>query len=237
MIAPVVVTLVALSPAEVAATFAQAAAQDALRVSLFASLAATAAACILGVPAAFALQHAPAGLRNAALCALALPLAFPPVASGIMLLETVGTRTPLGAALAAHGLRFVDSAAGVALAEFFVAGSFVVITAAAAFASVDRIYEEAARILGARPPTIFFRIALPLAAPGILAGALLAWMRAIGEYGATSIVAYHPASLPIALYVALSAQGIRPALALAYGFVVLALLVLALQWALRRRIV
>src|SRR6185503_10719948 len=67
---------------------------------------------------------------------LALPLAFPPVASGIILLQTVGTRTPLGAALAQHGIVFVDSIWGVALAEFFVAGSFVVITAAAAFGSL-----------------------------------------------------------------------------------------------------
>jgi molybdate/tungstate transport system permease protein len=168
---------------------------------------------------------------------LALPLAFPPVASGIMLLQTVGTRTPLGAALASHGIVFVDSLWGVALAEFFVAGSFVVLTAAAAFGSLNTLYEDSARTLGAGTWRVFFRIALPLAAPNVLAGIVLAWMRAIGEYGATSILAYHPTALPVQLYVALSAQGVGASLALTYGFVVLAALVVGVQWALRRRVV
>lgn len=139
--------------------------------------------------------------------------------------------------MAAHGIVFVDSLWGVALAEFFVAGSFVAITASAAFAALDPIYEDSARTLGARPGTVFLRVALPLAAPNVLAGILLAWLRAIGEYGATSIVAYHPTALPVALYVALSAAGVGPALALTYGFVVLAIVVVGVQWALRRRVI
>jgi ABC-type sulfate transport system permease component len=154
-----------------------------------------------------------------------------------MLLQTIGTRTPLGSLLAAHGFTFVDSIWGVALAQLFVAGSFVVITATAAFGSIDPAYEESARTLGAGPAALFFKIALPLAAPNVLAGMMLAWMRAIGEYGATSIVAYHPTSLPVELYVALSAQGVGASLALTYGFVVLAAVVVTVQWALRRRVV
>jgi ABC-type sulfate transport system permease component len=77
---------------------------------------------------------------------------------------------------------------------------------------------------------------LPLAAPGISAGVLLAWLRALGEYGATSVVAYHPTSLPVELYVALSADGITRALALAEVFFVLTALAVALTWLLRRRL-
>jgi ABC-type sulfate transport system permease component len=66
---------------------------------------------------------------------------------------------------------------------------------------------------------------------------VLAWMRAIGEYGATSILSYHPTSLPVQLYVALSAKGVGESLALTYGFVVLAAIVIAVQWGLRRRVV
>jgi molybdate/tungstate transport system permease protein len=237
MLGPVIAMLAAVRPAEVTQAFAAPPAQDALRVSLIASTLAVAVASLLGVPGGYALSHAPRSLRAAALALLALPLAFPPVASGIMLLQTVGTRTPLGSWLAAHGIVFVDSIWGVALAEFFVAGSFVVITAAAAFASLDVSYEESARTLGAGASALFFRIALPLAAPNVLAGMVLAWMRAIGEYGATSIVAYHPTSLPVQLYVALSAQGVGASLALSYGFVVLAAIVVTVQWALRRRVV
>lgn len=237
MIGPVVAMIAQIPPSGVIAAFSEASAQDALRVSLVASSLAVAVATFLGVPGGYALAHARAPIRAAALALLALPLAFPPVASGIMLLQTVGSHTPLGAWLAQHGVTFVDSLSGVALAEFFVAGSFVAITSTAAFGSLSVAYEDAARTLGAGPGAVFFKIALPLAAPNVLAGVMLAWMRALGEYGATSIVAYHPTSLPVQLYVELSASGVEPALALSYGFVVLAALVISLQWALRRRVV
>jgi molybdate/tungstate transport system permease protein len=237
MLGPVVAMLAAVPPATVVRSFSEPVAQDAVRVSLIASSIAVAVASVLGVPAGYALAHARRGVRGLVLSLLALPLAFPPVASGIILLQTVGTRTPLGAALARHGIIFVDSLWGVALAEFFVAGSFVAITAAAAFGSLHPAYEESAQTLGAGAAARFLRIALPLAAPNVLAGMVLAWMRAIGEYGATSILAYHPTSLPVELYVALSAQGVGASLSLTYGFVVLAAIVIAVQWALRRRVV
>ena len=237
MLGPVVAMFAAVRPGDVIGAFAQPQARDALVVSLIASSIAVAVATVLGVPAGYALAHSGGGLRAGALALLALPLAFPPVASGIMLLQTVGSHTPLGAFLAAHGMPFVDSLPGVALAEFFVAGSFVAIVATAAFATLDPIYEESARTLGAGPLRVFVSIALPLAAPNVLAGIVLAWMRAIGEYGATSIVAYHPTALPVQLYVTLSSQGVGAALALSYGFVVLAAVAIALQWALRRRVV
>lgn len=237
MAGPVIAMIVAVRPADVMAAFSAASARDALGVSLLASTIAVGVATFLGVPAGYALAHCGRSVRAIALALLALPLAFPPVASGIMLLQTVGTRTPLGAFLAAHGLVFVDSLWGVALAEFFVAGSFVAIVATAAFTTIDPIYEESALSLGASSSSVFFRVSLPLAAPAILAGIVLAWMRAIGEYGATSIVAYHPTALPVQLYVTLSAQGVAAALALSYGFVVLAAAVIAAQWALRQRVV
>ena len=130
-----------------------------------------------------------------------------------------------------------DSLLGVGVAEFFVSGSFVAIAATAAFGTIDPIYGDAARTLGASEWRIFSRIALPAAAGSIGAGIAFAWLRAIGEYGATSIVAFHPTSLPVALYVALSASGVREALALCYGFVVLAAIVLAAAWILRRGVV
>lgn len=237
MLGPVLAMLLTVSPGAVVRSFSLPVTQDAVRVSLIASSIAVAAASLLGVPAGYALANTRRGLRGLLLSLLALPLAFPPVASGIILLQAVGTRTFAGAALARHGIVFVDSLWGVALAEFFVAGSFVAITAAAAFGSLDPAYEESAQTLGAGPAARFLRIALPLAAPNVLAGMVLACMRAIGEYGATSIVAYHPTSLPVQLYVALSAQGVDAALSLTYGFVVLAVVVVAVQWALRRRVV
>lgn len=233
---PVVAVLASMSPLEAASAFAGEA-RDAVRVSLIASLGATALATVLGVPAGYYLAHAAPRLRAAALFGLALPLAFPPVASGLMLIYAVGPNSPAGALLGALGLRFVDSLPGVAAAEFFVSGSLVALAACAGFAALDPLYADAARTLGAGEWRIFARVALPAALPGIGAGIAFAWLRAAGEYGATSIVAYHPASLPVALYVTLSAEGVRQALALCYGFVVLTAAVLAAAWVLRRGVV
>jgi ABC-type sulfate transport system permease component len=237
MIWPTLALLARVSPSAAAGVFAASSVRDAVGVSFSASLSAVLIATVLGVPAAYELARWPDGARGIALFVLALPLAFPPVASGIILLNVVGLHTLVGSWLSTHGISLLDSFGGVVLAEFFVSGSFVVITACAAFRALDPMYEEAAATLGATRSQSFLRIALPLAAPNILAGILLAWLRAIGEYGATSIVAYHPTSLPIALYVTLSAQGLGPALALSYGFVVLAALVIAVQWAVRRHVV
>ena len=234
---PVIAVLLTVSPPDALAAFGEPGAREALRVSLVSSTAATLVATFLGVPCGYALARLRTRVAAPLVFALALPLAFPPVASGIMLLHVFGTRAALGGWLAAHGLGVVDSLAGVALAEFFVSGSFVALAATAAFRAVNPIYEDAARTLGASENRIFWSVALPAAASNVAAGVAFAWLRAIGEYGATSVVAYHPTSLPVALYVSLSASGVRPALALTYGFVVLASIVVALAWILRRRVV
>lgn len=237
VLAPVAVMFATVSPGEVGARLAEGPTRSAALVSLGASALAVLIASVLGIPAGYELSRRGERVRALMLFVLALPLAFPPVASGILLLNVFGARAPVGAWLDAHGLPIVDSFAGVTVAEFFVSASFVVLTSCAAFRALDPSYEESAATLGAPPLRTFFRVALPLAAPNVAAGVLLAWLRAIGEYGATSIVAYHPASLPVALYVTLSAEGIGPALALSYGFVLLAALVVGVQWALRRHVV
>lgn len=234
--APIAAVLASMSPREALLTFSRVGG-DALRVSLIASAGATFGATVLGVPAGYALARQPVRVRGMAIFLLALPLAFPPVASGLMLIYALGTNSPAGAWLAAHGFMVPDSLLGVAVAEFFVSGSFVAIAATAAFGTLDPIYADAARTLGASEWRIFTRIALPAAAGSIGAGIAFAWLRAIGEYGATSIVAFHPASLPVALYITLSASGVREALALCYGFVLLAAIVLAAAWVLRRGVV
>ena len=222
---PIIAVLVSVPPDEVVRTFGSSASMEAVRISLLSSLGATAVATILGVPAGYWFARLPPRLRAPLLFALALPLAFPPVASGIVLLSVLrGTPLP-------------DTIFGVAAAEFFVAGSFVAVSSAAAFSMQDSIYGDAARTLGVSEWRIFRSIALPAAAGNVGAGIAFTWLRAIGEYGATSIVAYHPTSLPVALYVALSASGVGSALALSYGFIVLAAVVLAVAWILRARVV
>ncbi len=222
---PILALVATVSPHDLAAAFAAPSALDAVRVSVLASSASTALAALLGVPGGYWLARLPRRASAPVLFVLTLPLAFPPIASGILLLSVLRF-TPLP-----------DSLAGVAAAEFFVSGSFVALASAAAFGALDPVREDAARTLGLSEWRIFRSVALPAAAGNVAAGIVFAWLRAIGEYGATSIVAYHPTALPVALYVALSASGVRAALALTYGFVLLAVAVLAAQWVFRRRVV
>jgi ABC-type sulfate transport system permease component len=218
MLAPLANLVASVPPATAAAALSDPDTLEAIRTSLGASLASVAIAALLGVPGGYALSRQAPHVRGLCVLLLAVPLALPPVAAGIALLALAGLHGPVGAILAARGATLVDSFAGVVLAEFFVSAPIVAIAATAAFAGVDPLLEDAARTLGAGAFRVLWRVALPEAWPPIAAGMLLAWLRGLGEYGATSILAYHPTSLPIALVVALSADGVPHAMALAEAF-------------------
>ncbi len=157
-----------------------------------------------------------------------LPLALPPLASGVLLLFLVGYATPIGRLT---GGALTDSFTGIVLAEVFVAAPFLIIAARSAFAAMDPGLEGVAATLGRDPLYVFFHVSMPIARPAILSGLLLAWLRAFGEFGATVMVAYHPYSLPVYTYVAFGSQGLPamlpvlvPTLALAVAIMVLSTL-------------
>ena len=166
---------------------------------------ATAIIAGLGIPLAFALARARGPLAAVAGLAVQLPLAIPPVMSGIVLVYVVGPYTTIGRLF---GGRLTGTLAGIVLAQTFVSAPFLVIAARSSFAVLDPALDELAATLGHRPLSRFFRVALPLAAPGIGAGLLLTWLRAFGEYGATVVLAYHPYSLPVFTYIQFSGAGI-----------------------------
>jgi molybdate transport system permease protein len=120
---------------------------------------------------------------------VALPLVLPPVATGFLLLRLVGRRGPLGRALDGLGLDVVFTWRGVVLAMAVMSFPLLVRGARVAFAEVDPRLEQMARTLGAGRSRVFLTVTLPLAARGILGGTLLAFARAIGEFGATIVVA------------------------------------------------
>lgn len=233
--APVATLVASVTPATAFAVLADPPIAHAAIVSLAAALIAVGCALVLGVPTGYLVARSPGRRRALLVLVFALPLAFPPVAAGVMILAVVGNRQPVGSWLVAHGLPVVDTLTGIVCAEFFSCAPFVVIASAAAFGEIDPRLEEAARTLGAGPVGVFARVALPLAIRGIAAGALLAFLRALGEYGSTAVVAYHPTSLPIALYVALSTDGLGRALAIAYVFGALAACVIVAQTLVRRQ--
>ncbi|MEJ0002722.1 MAG: ATP-binding cassette domain-containing protein [Pararobbsia sp.] len=164
-----------------------------------------------------------------------LPLALPPLVAGVLLLFLFGPYTLLGRWAVAAGLPLTDSFAGVVCAEVFVAAPFLIVAARSAFVSVDRELEHVAATLGHRPAARFFKVSLPLAWPTILAGLLLAWLRAIGEFGATVMVAYHPYSLPVFTFVSFGSQGLSAMLPILLPTLLSALVVVAAATVLRRR--
>ena len=158
----------------------------ALRLSLETSLGALAVSVALGVPLAWVLaRHRFAG-RSLVRALVTLPMVLPPVVGGIALLYAFGRRGFAGGLLYdLTGWRFVFNTSGAIMAEAFVAMPFLIVTAEAAFRSMDRRAEEAAATLGASPSYRFRRVTLPAVAPALVAGAALTWARALGEFGAT----------------------------------------------------
>jgi molybdate transport system permease protein len=184
----------------------------ALATSLLAASVATVVDGVLGIPLALWLATTRSRLRHLVTGAVLLPLAVPPVVGGLELILLTGPNGWVGSGLARLGLDPLDTVAGTILAQMLVAAPFVVIAARAAFAAVDPSMLEAARSLGAGPLAAFRRVLLPAARGGIAAGLVLGWMRCMGEFGATAVVAYHPYTLPTLTYVNLSGEGLRTAL-------------------------
>jgi len=142
-----------------------------------------------GVGAALALARYGGPGKGALETALSLPLVLPPTAVGIVLLELLGRRAPLGAWLAARGIEIVFTWKAVLLATMVMSFPLLVRSARTAFEEVDPRLVGLARTLGCGPIAAFFRVTLPLAWRGVLAGAVLAFARALGEFGATVMLA------------------------------------------------
>ncbi|MEO8835179.1 MAG: molybdate ABC transporter permease subunit [Caldimonas sp.] len=167
-----------------------AAAWIALGLSLKVALWATAIDLVFGIAVGYALARLRFPGRELVDSILLLPMVLPPTVLGYYLLVVVGRRGWLGGWLEnTLGIHLVFTWQGAVLAAAVVAFPFVCKSARAAFEAVDIQYEQAAAVLGLAAPSIFFRVTLPLAWRGILAGVLLAFARALGEFGATLMVA------------------------------------------------
>jgi molybdate transport system permease protein len=158
----------------------------ALRLSIISSLEATAVSLILGVPLAWMLARLRVPGIGIARALVTIPLVLPPVIGGVALFNALGRNGMLGdpiRAVLGHDLPFTFPA--IVVAQTFVAMPFLVITVEGAFRISDRGVEEAAATLGASRTRIFARVTLPLVLPAIVAGTVLCWARALGEFGAT----------------------------------------------------
>jgi len=191
---------------------------------------ATAVSLLLGVPLAWMLARARFPGRSVVRALVTLPLVLPPVVGGVALFLALGRRGIAGQWLEEwFGLSIPFTTAAVVLAETFVAMPFLVITVEGALRAADPRFEEASATLGASRWTTFRRVTLPMIAPSVLAGSVLCWARALGEFGATITFAGNfpgrTQTMPIAVYLALETD---PDAAIALSLVLLAVSVVIL---------
>ena len=188
--------------------FADPGLQSAVKYSLLTAPVSTAIATIFGVPLAYVLARTSFPGKILVDAFVVLPLVMPPVVGGVMLLSGFGQFTPIGAMAEAAGISLTDSILGVILAQTFVASPFVIITSRSGFAAIDREIEQAARSLGKGPIETFRRVSLPLARGSIIGGIVLTFARAMGEFGATMMTAYHPKTMPTQIWVTFVSEGV-----------------------------
>jgi molybdate transport system permease protein len=205
-------------------------ARDALRLSLVCSLSAAGVSVLFGTPLAWVLARTRVPGRPLVRGLVLLPMVLPPVVGGVALLAAFSLRSPIGGWLHdSFGIQFTFTTAGAIMAETFVAMPFYVITVEAALRSMDQRFEDAAASLGANRFTVFRRVTLPLIAPSVAAGAVLAWARALGEFGATITFAGNIAgrtrTLPLLVYLELESDQ-AAAIALSLVLLVVSLVVL-----------
>jgi molybdate transport system permease protein len=203
---------------------------DALRLSVTTALAATGIALVLGIPLAWILARTRFPGRSVARALVILPMVLPPVVGGAALLFAFGRRGLLGGPVYdSTGFLLPFSIWGVIVANTFVAMPFLVLTVEAGLRSADTRYEDAAATLGASRWTVFRRITVPHAAPSIVAGAVLCWARALGEFGATVTFAGNlqgrTQTMPLAVFLALESDR-EAAIALSLVLIAVSLAVL-----------
>src|SRR4051794_8420528 len=201
---PIVALFVDVRPAKLLASLGDSASTDALRLSLETSLIALGLIILIGTPAAWMLATRDFRLKPVLVTLIELPLVLPPAAAGIALLAALGPNGIAGKLLEDAGITLVLTTAGVVVAMTFVASPFYIRQAQAAFEALDPRLLEAARTLGASEARRFIRVAIPLARDRLLAGAALAWGRALGEFGATLMFAGSfrgvTQTVPLAIY-------------------------------------
>ncbi len=199
-------------------------------LSLRTSTASTLLCVVFGVPMALVLARRDFPGLSALRSLVLLPLVLPPVVGGLALLYTFGRRGLLGGALEMVGVQIAFSTIAVVMAQTFVAMPFLVVSLEGALRTAGQRYEVVAASLGAGPTTVFRRITLPLVLPGLMSGAVLAFARSLGEFGATITFAGSlqgtTRTLPLEIYLQRETDP-DAAVALALVLVVVALVVMA----------
>jgi molybdate transport system permease protein len=239
LVMPVVALVVRADWGTLLADVTSPAARQALLLSLGTSLVATLACLVLGVPLALVLARASGWAGDLLRALVTLPLVLPPTVGGIALLFLLGRRGLVGERLEAwFGVTIPFTTAAVVIAQTFVAMPFLVLGLEGALRTAGTRYESVAATLGAGRWTVLRRVTLPLAAPGIVAGTVLCFARALGEFGATALFAGNTPgvtqTMPLAIYSAFNGAGVTQGAAVALSLLLVvaavAVLLVARAW-------
>ncbi|MGY1616010.1 ABC transporter permease [Geodermatophilus sp. SYSU D00691] len=211
LVLPLVGLLVRAPWSELGARLTEPEVGEALRLSLVSATLATAVSLVLGVPLAWVLARTRVRGRAVLRALVTVPLVLPPVVGGVALFLVLGRQGLVGQWLyETTGLSIPFTTTAVVIAETFVAMPFLVISVEGALRAADARFEDAAATLGADRWTTFRRVTLPLVAPGVAAGAVLCWARALGEFGATITFAGNfpgtTQTMPLSVYLALQSE-------------------------------
>jgi len=229
LVVPIFALFVTGTPADWLAGLRHPITAPALLLSLTTTALSLGVLVVFGTPLAWWLGRSEARAARLVETVVQLPIVVPPAVAGLALLLALGRRGLIGPLLEGLGIDIAFSTIAVVLAQVFVAAPFYIQAATAAFAGIDENLIVVARTLGARPAKVLFRVALPLARRGLIAGAALAWARALGEFGATLMFAGNltgrTQTLPLAVYTALESD-VRAAQALAVILVMIALAII-----------
>lgn len=201
---PLLSLLLRITPDEFISALCDSGVKNAIILSLITASAATILTVLIGTPLAYLSAWVPYPGRNLVETLVDIPIVLPPSVAGLALLVLLGRRGLLGSWMNDHGITIIFTIFAVIIAQIFVAGPLYIRQARSAFAMVDPVYEDAARTLGATPLKAFLKVTIPLAKTGLISGVILCFARAIGEFGATIMVAGNlpgkTQTMPLAIY-------------------------------------
>ncbi len=228
---PIVNIFSLLNPTSFIESMVRAELAKAFLLSLITATISTLLVAIFGIPLAYSLARSNFKGKLLLRLIVIVPLVLPPLASGALLLGIFGPYSMLGKAFP---LEFTQSGLGVIIAQTYVASPFMILPTQASFESVDESYEKVARVLGKNRLETFLHVTLPLAKRGILVGFIMAWVRSVGELGATMMMAYNPHTISIQIFEDNAVGGLSNALPAIVLVIVLSMIVLAIFYALSK---
>jgi len=202
---------------------------EALGRSLFTALAATAVSMVFGTPLAYIMARKNFVGKKVIEGLIDLPIMIPHPVIGIAILSLFGRNTILGRMLELVGIEIMGSLTGIVIVLVFVGAPFYVNTVKAGFESVPIRLEKASRTLGAGMTSTFFRVTFPIVWRNMVLGAVMCTARAISEFGAVIIVAYHPMTAPVLIYERFTAYGLKYSQCVAFWLIAISLLLFVMM--------